>query len=55
MAEVATTLKVPVPPPELARIPLVQNNRSFGWISDQVSAISAARCPGSRSFQIATY
>ena len=45
MAEVATTLKVPVPPPELARIPLVRNNRNFGWISDQVSAITEGKAP----------
>ena len=45
MAEVATQLKVPAPPPELARIPLVQNNRSFGWISDQVYAITEGKAP----------
>ena len=36
MSEAATQIKVPIPPKELERIPLVQNNRSFGWISDQV-------------------
>jgi Ni/Fe-hydrogenase subunit HybB-like protein len=45
MAEVATDLKVPVPPPELARIPLVRNHRSFGWISDRVSAITEGKAP----------
>src|ERR1043165_6709350 len=45
MAEVATTLKVPVTPPGLERIPLVQNNRSFGYISDQVAAITEGKAP----------
>jgi Ni/Fe-hydrogenase subunit HybB-like protein len=45
MAEAATQLKVPVPPPELERIPLVQNKRSFAWISDQVSAITEGKAP----------
>ena len=38
-------IKVPVPPKELERIPLVQNNRSFGWISDRVSAITEGKTP----------
>src|SRR3972149_7429284 len=45
MAEVATQLKVPVPPPELVRAPLVQNNRSFGWISDRVASITEGKAP----------
>jgi molybdopterin-containing oxidoreductase family membrane subunit len=45
MADAVSQIKVPVPPPELARIPLVQNNRSFGWISDRVSAISEGKAP----------
>ena len=45
MAEVATSLKVPVPPPELERIPLVRNNRSFAWISNQVAAITEGKAP----------
>ena len=45
MSEAATEIKVPVPPKELERIPLVQNNRSFGWISDRVSAITEGKTP----------
>ncbi|TAK96962.1 MAG: hydrogenase, partial [Verrucomicrobia bacterium] len=45
MSEVASRIKVPVTPPELERIPLVQNNRSFGWISDRVSQIIEGPTP----------
>ena len=45
MAEAVSNLTVPVTPPELARIPLVQNNRSFGWISDRVTAITEGKAP----------
>jgi len=45
MADAVSQIRVPVPPPELARIPLVQNNRSFGWISDRVAAITEGKAP----------
>jgi len=47
MSEVSTQLRVPVPPTprELQRIPLVQNNRSFAWISDRVAAITEGKAP----------
>lgn len=45
MSDVASQIKVPVVPPELAREPLVGNNRSFGWISDRVSAITEGKTP----------
>ncbi|MCC6822976.1 MAG: NrfD/PsrC family molybdoenzyme membrane anchor subunit [Verrucomicrobiota bacterium] len=45
MSEVATQIQVPVTPKELERIPLVQNHRSFGWISDRVSAITEGKAP----------
>ena len=45
MSEAATQIKVPVTPKELERVPLVQNHRSFGWISDQVSAITEGKTP----------
>ena len=45
MAEVASQMKVPAPPAELARIPLVDNNRSLGWISDRVFAITEGKAP----------
>ena len=44
-APVAAEIPLPPTPPELARIPLVQNNRSFGWISDRVSAITEGKAP----------
>jgi hypothetical protein len=45
MSDVATEIKVPVVPAELVREPLVQNNRSFGWISDRLSAITEGKVP----------
>ena len=46
MSEAVTTqIAVPVTPKELERIPLVQNNRSFGWISDRVSAVTEGKTP----------
>lgn len=45
MSEVATEIKVPTVPAELVREPLVGNNRSFGWISDRVSAITEGKVP----------
>jgi Ni/Fe-hydrogenase subunit HybB-like protein len=40
-----TDLKITAPPAELEREPLVANQRSIGWISDQVSAIVEGRTP----------
>ena len=45
MAEVSTTMNVPPVPPELERIPLVANNRSLGWISDRIAAITEGKAP----------
>ena len=45
MAEAATSLKLQAPPAELEREPLVANRRSFGWISDQVSALVEGKTP----------
>jgi molybdopterin-containing oxidoreductase family membrane subunit len=45
MAEAASRIPVPVPPPELQRVPLVTNNRSFAWISDRVAAITEGKAP----------
>src|SRR5215831_7614938 len=39
------TAKLPEVPAELQRIPLVQNQRSFGWISDRVAWITEAKAP----------
>ena len=33
------------PPRELERIPLVDNNRSIGWISDSISRIVEDKLP----------
>jgi len=45
MAAAATPANLPQPPVELQRIPLVANNRSFGWISDRVASISEDPAP----------
>ncbi len=45
MSEAASQIQVPVPPKELERVPLVTNNRSFGWISDRVAAITEGKAP----------
>lgn len=45
MADAASTLKVSAPPRELEREPLVANQRSLGWISDQISAIVEGKTP----------
>jgi molybdopterin-containing oxidoreductase family membrane subunit len=45
MADAVSQIKAPVPPPELVRVPLVRNNRSFGWISDRVAAITEGKAP----------
>jgi molybdopterin-containing oxidoreductase family membrane subunit len=45
MAAVAPPANLPQPPAELQRIPLVANNRGFGWISDRVSSITEGKAP----------
>jgi molybdopterin-containing oxidoreductase family membrane subunit len=49
MAEAAVTISTPVrveaPPRELERPPLVQNNRSLGWISDHIAGVAEGRAP----------
>jgi Ni/Fe-hydrogenase subunit HybB-like protein len=45
MADAALTLQPPVPPAELARIPLVDNQRAPGWISDKVAAVIEGKTP----------
>jgi hypothetical protein len=36
---------LPVVPADLQRIPLVNNNRSIGWISDRVTAVTEGKIP----------
>ena len=43
--DAAVKVDVPVPPPELARPPLVANQRPLGWISDAVARISEVKTP----------
>jgi Ni/Fe-hydrogenase subunit HybB-like protein len=43
--DAAVKMDVPVPPPELARPPLVANQRPLGWISDAVARISEIKTP----------
>jgi molybdopterin-containing oxidoreductase family membrane subunit len=38
-------IQVPMPPAELVREPLVNNNRSLGWISDQVAMVIEGKTP----------
>src|SRR5271156_2746554 len=45
MSAHATPAHLPEPPAELQRIPLVANARSFGWISNQVSALAEGKAP----------
>ena len=45
MAAHATPANLPETPAELQRIPLVANNRSFGWISNQIAALCEDKAP----------
>src|SRR5579872_6245222 len=45
MASEASTTPLPVVPDDLQRIPLVQNQRSLGWISDRVTSVTEGRPP----------
>ncbi len=44
-ASSASSVAIPQPPPELARTPLVANNRSLSWISDAVAGVAEGRTP----------
>src|SRR5437660_7342376 len=41
----ATLATIPQPPPELQRVPLVANNRSFGWISNRIAGLCEGKAP----------
>ena len=43
MASKASSTTLPVVPDDLQRIPLVQNQRSIGWISDRVLAVTEGK------------
>jgi molybdopterin-containing oxidoreductase family membrane subunit len=45
MSHAVTDFKLHGPPPELEREPLVTNQRSLGWLSDQVSAVVEGKTP----------
>ena len=45
MSEPLTQLKVHAPPIELEREPLVQNQRSIGWLSDQIAGVAEGKTP----------
>jgi molybdopterin-containing oxidoreductase family membrane subunit len=45
MAERAIPSKLPVVPKELERIPLVQNQRGFAWISDRIAGVAEGKTP----------
>ena len=44
-AVMPASLKLQPPPPELAREPLVGNQRSIGWISDTVAGVAEGKTP----------
>ena len=45
MASSTTDLKLQAPPVELERVPLVDNRRSIGWISDQIAMVIEGKTP----------
>ncbi len=45
MSQPEAMLKVPLPPAELQRIPLVANQRSPAWISDRVASLIEGKTP----------
>ena len=45
MSAPVTDLKLQAPPVELERIPLVNNKRSIGWISDQIAMVIEGKTP----------
>jgi len=45
MSAPVTDVKLAPPPVELERIPLVQNKRSIGWISDQIAMVIEGKTP----------
>jgi len=45
MADATTTVSAPAPPPELARVPLVANQRTPAWISDRVASMVEGKTP----------
>jgi len=45
MSETVTPIPAFAPPAELERVPLVTNQRSLGWISDQVAGIVEGKTP----------
>ena len=44
-ARLEPPLTVLPPPPELVRIPLVQNNRGLGWLSDTIAGVIEGKTP----------
>ena len=44
-ALIPASLKIQPPPPELAREPLVANQRPIGWISDAVAGVAEGKTP----------
>ena len=45
MAERAIPSNLPVVPKELQRIPLVENQRGFAWISNKIAGVAEGRTP----------
>ena len=45
MVETGNNLKIQAPPAELERIPLVQNQRGPGWLSDTIAGVAESKTP----------
>ena len=45
MADTTTNLKSLLPPAELQRAPVVENNRGLGWLTDKLSAFAEGKIP----------
>ncbi len=45
MSDSINQLKIHAPPIELEREPLVQNQRSIGWLSDQIAGVAEGKTP----------
>lgn len=45
MADAATNLKALLPPAELQRPPVVENNQGLGWLTDKLSAFAEGKIP----------
>jgi molybdopterin-containing oxidoreductase family membrane subunit len=45
MEAISSPVKIQPPPPELARTPLISNQRPIGWVSDAIAGIAEGKTP----------